>query len=283
MATTKSITDNNFSQQKFATNPTFGASQLAPGATNYAATSVEQPGFFSSLGDFINSFFGRTKEVGSNIANKISNLGSNPSAPVAVTAPTVQTSPSVTITDSDLVGQQQAMQAQQAAQAAQAYAPTITDSDLVGYQQTYQAAQPINTQAIANSTASNARAATAFQQGSSPTNVIQAGQPQVQSTTPFGWSPQTWSNIDAAMKLGTFGWNLYYGWQGLQNAKDMLAEQSMMNAYNRSLSTFNTNTQIEQANQSLRDRLYARQKYETGSTEGAEALYKERELQKFRG
>lgn len=258
MATTKSITDNDFSQQKFATNPTFGASQLAPGATNYASTSVEQPSFFSSLGDFINSFFGRTKEVGSNIANKISNLGSNPSAPVAVTAPTVQTSPSVTITDSDLVGYQQAMQAQQAA-------------------------QPINTQAIANSTVSNAKAATAFQQGSSPTNVIQAGQPQAQSATPFGWSPQTWSNINAAMKLGTFGWNLYYGWQGLQNAKDYLAEQSMINAYNRSLSTFNTNTQIEQANQSLRDRLYARQKYETGSTEGAEALYKERELQKFRG
>lgn len=99
----------------------------------------------------------------------------------------------------------------------------------------------------------------------------------------FGWDQNTWNNINTAFNIANLGWNMYAGWQGLQNAKDALAEQSMMNAYNRSLSTFNTNTQIEQANQSLKDRLYARQKYQTGSTEGAEELYKERELQKFRG
>lgn len=115
------------------------------------------------------------------------------------------------------------------------------------------------------------------------TNSIQAVQSPIENQNLFGWSDATWNNINKAMQIGQFGWNTYANWKQIQMAEDALAEQQAMNAYNRSLSTFNTNTQIEQANQSLRDRLYARQKYETGSTEGAEQLYKERELQKFRG
>lgn len=99
----------------------------------------------------------------------------------------------------------------------------------------------------------------------------------------FGWSNKTWDNINTGLKIGQLGWNMYSGWKELQLAEDALAEERATNAYNRSLSTFNTNTQIEQANQSLRDMLYARQKFQTGSTEGAEQLYKDRELQKFRG
>lgn len=122
-----------------------------------------------------------------------------------------------------------------------------------------------------------------IQPDSTSTPIVNNIQAQTPNQNLFGWSDATWNNINKAKQIGQFGWNTYANWKQIQMAEDALAEQQAMNAYNRSLSTFNTNTQIEQANQSLRDRLYARQKYETGSTEGAEQLYKERELQKFRG
>lgn len=104
-----------------------------------------------------------------------------------------------------------------------------------------------------------------------------------EDTGAFGWSKDTWRDINAGLELGQLGWNVYSGIQQLSLAKQALAEQQLMNAYNRRLSAFNANTQIDQANQSLKDRLYARQKYATGSTAGAEEIYKDRELQHFGG
>lgn len=245
---------------KTTSNPTFSAApvQQPAGTTGIASSSVAQPGFFGWLGNawdgitgFFNSLGNRAQQIGNNIAG----LNTTPAAATPVNNATTVASPTVVTPN--------------AADSAIAVTNTLNNSPVNAVSNTGEAVPlPLGNYLYTTT-------------NPSAINTINATQTNNQNL--FGWSNDTWNNINKAAQIGQFGWNTYADWKQMQMAEAALAEQQAMNAFNRNLSTFNTNTQIEQANQSLRDRLYARQKYETGSTEGAEQLYKERELQKFRG